>query len=372
MTDTTQTKRRYDTTGMREAPKNPVYRKEQLFELRRCPLSFAMSCAHSDLDNTHLSGHQEMYNNIAAAESARRYLKEKLTAMHPGMDWHVIETNEPNIIERAMRTARWLRRAIPSVVVSPAFCDGKYVIGADYVVVNEDGSYDVYVCSAKGFMNGRRPTDEASRHTAFEDNAFLMLAVCNKYPKRKLRFHVVGIDGRYKTPYPSKFDGVIHHDVDQMLYIVDIDGNDPALRRTLRRKDTWNLFDWANEIREACEASPDYLPKVPDMDARCNRDFRCPFFMWCQSRKSKDDTTRYLPYRDYRKLKEKFGIKTMPELVGYLENPGSLAQLKLSESAMRELRTYLVLNTANLDADAPSADDGAFHVPADSGEVFIG
>ena len=174
------TKRRYDTTGMSDAPKHDVYTKERLYELKRCPKSFAMSVAHPELDNTHLTGQQEMYGNIDAKQSAFDYLTQIVKEQHPTLIWHDVKSESGTLMERAMRTARWLRRSIPSIVTSPAFCDDRYVIPADLVVVNDDGSYDVYHCSAKGFMNSTRDTEKKSVEIAFDDMAFMMLAVVRK------------------------------------------------------------------------------------------------------------------------------------------------------------------------------------------------
>lgn len=376
------TKRRYDTTGMSYAPKHDVYTKERLYELKRCQKSFAMSVAHPELDNTHLTGQQEMYGNIDAKQSAFDYLTQIVKEQHPTLIWHDVKSESGTLMERAMRTSRWLRRSIPSVVTSPAFCDDRYVIPADLVVVNDDGSYDVYHCSAKGFMNSTRNTEKKSAEDAFDDMAFLMLAVVRKHSKRTVRFHAVGIDGRYRTPYPDE-NGNITINPHAILHVINFDGNDPELRKALRKD--YDLFDKANEIAAKCRADVTYAPEAK-MGSQCNRGYTCPFRAWCSSQRCSDAVENFLPYYDVTKCKKE-GIETMGDLVRMLEVSPTLDNMTYSkdgktfgmgEVTLRELRTYLALQVESkgytaaaihhddVFGDAVAADSSANASPASS------
>lgn len=316
-------------------------------ELERCDRSFIMSLYHRDKDNKHIKTHR--ITPVSRSDVKERQLKLIEKCVNPTGStplFRVSTGRDVTLKQRVEETKELFTLCEEAIIYSPMFASGNIVIGADLAVVKGNGSIDVYHMSIKNFLNGSRPTPEASRADALNDVGPL-LGVLKKFEGYSFRVFVSGITGQFNTPYPDPVTGSFKYDTSEALYVIEFTTDDEDVCEYLDGLTPMKkVRQLMKNIREDAEWIPD---ATIGSQCQCSGTNPCPFTEYCQSQLPTNHVRFHLPYHDMKKCLDN-GVETMDDLLelsytflGLSNIPsadGSKKTWTLSEIALRELQTY--------------------------------
>lgn len=309
---------------------------------------------HHELDNEHLSDHGGGGASKKASLEMQRAIVEDGENVRRIADSvggiRTVECRTSDMWEKVRETERLLSSGGPIAISDGALESSYLVVGVSLLVVREDGKWDVYHMSTKGFHNKAHASDASCRAVALKDAGPLLAVLSERYADKVANVWVTGVDGKYNTPYPNPETGSIEYDGESAIYRINMDLGSDDIRNYLRDNDPTPRIE---SLLAKVGRDPFWVPPAC-MGSQCNAsekygNYVCPFKTFCEAELPVSHVRFHLPGADASKCLSN-GIETMddllevsyrfPTLEGIPKDNGTDETFTLSDIALRELRDW--------------------------------
>ena len=323
---------------------NLVLNRAKLVELDRCDRSFVLSMFHHGLDNDTLKGIGYEVENDDLESTREGQMYDTLAirnAIEASGGYDVVECESDDPWEKVDNTMELIDQGGPLVIVDGALATNDCIVGFAVLVVREDGMWEVFHLSTKGY----NPEDMKGADWArVNSDAMPLLYVLNeRYSDLVARFAVIAANKHYLIPYPDPETGMITVDPDQAVFFMDFECGD-NLGANLGE----DPLQHVRVIYDMLEQDPFYIPEA-QMGSQCNKPYACPYKTYCMNRMDPDSVEFHLDYYQDRRNLTNNGYFLMRDLLELSYDYPTLKGLPridgagtfdLSENALRCLRHY--------------------------------
>lgn len=303
-----------------------AFSKSLLNEFNRCDRAFVMSLNHPKLANEYLLNHPcginvDTENALAYTRTILEDTEDIANLANDTGGIKKIEVNTSDPWEKVRQTEAYLYSGEPVVISDGAVTDGTLVVPFSLACVRQDGLWDIYHMTSKGFYNQTRG-ERATERMAAEEAGMLMRVLANiDAPLANL--FVVGVNGKFRPPYPDPETGEIRYMDRDGISIISYDFNNESVMSVAAFIDPTERLE---RIQWALSDDPFWIPDA-EMGSQCNRFSGCPFSAYCKSLLPQD-SIRFVPFSRAMGSKEKehliaAGLDTLSKMADYMmnENP---------------------------------------------------